>query len=126
MTADRHDIKDQLSRFQSFVALAREMGAKGVRGGEAVVIGSGSKRSVVVLFAHDDFPGTRFGYRCKTPADDRHEMIWLTEELASGGLHRIMRNDLPTPDKRGIIWTCLDGQVLRLSGSAARPTPSAG
>ena len=79
----------------------------------------GASRSVVLLFSHDDFAATRFGYRCKPPADDRYEEIWLAEEVATGGLHRMMRHDLPTPDESGIVWTHLHGQLLRWSGSSA-------
>jgi hypothetical protein len=118
VAADPRIIEEQRSLFQGFVALAHEMGATKIRNGEARIVGEGASRSVVLLFSHDDFPGTRFGYRCKPLADDRYEEIWLAEELATGGLHRMMRHDPPTPDESGIVWTHLHGQLLRWSDSA--------
>ncbi len=121
MAAHAASIEEQRSLFQGFVALAHEMGAKKVRSGETCVIDDGASRSVVFLFSHDDFPGTRFGYHCKPPADDPYEEIWLAEELATGALHRMMRYDEPTADEGGIMWTRLYGQLLGSADESAEP-----
>jgi hypothetical protein len=72
---------------------------------EVILTGRGPGRCVAVLFRHDGFPGARFGHRFPLEpfAEDR-ELIWLMEEIDTGALHRMMRND-PTADAAGIIWT---------------------
>jgi hypothetical protein len=78
---------------------------RGVTGTEVIVTGRGPGRCVAVLFAHKDFPGARFGHRFPLePFAEGHEQIWLMEEIDTGALHRMMRNE-PTADDAGIIWT---------------------
>jgi len=67
---------------------------------------------VELFSSHRDFPDARFGYRAKAPGEDDHEKLWLAEELATGGLHRIMRDTLAA-DSAGITWLRLDGPLLR-------------
>lgn len=72
---------------------------------EVILTGRGPGRCVAVLFCHEDFPGTRFGHRFPLePYGEGHEKIWLMEELDTGALHRLMRNE-PAADDAGIIWT---------------------
>jgi hypothetical protein len=60
---------------------------------------------VAVLFSHRDFPGARFGHRFPPePYGEGHETIWLMEEIDTGALHRLMRNE-HSADDAGIIWT---------------------
>ena len=67
--------------------------------------GRGPGRCVAVLFSHQDFPGARFGHRFfLEPGADDYEKIWLMEDLDTGALHRMMRNE-PAADDAGIIWT---------------------
>jgi hypothetical protein len=57
------------------------------------------------LFSHAYFPGVRFGHRFPLePYGQDHESIWLMEEIDTGALHRMMRNQ-PPADSTGIIWT---------------------
>jgi hypothetical protein len=69
--------------------------------------------SIVFFFSHRDFPDAHFGYRAKAPGEDDYEEVWLAEELATGALHRVMRDTAPAPDTAGITWLGLDGQLLR-------------
>ena len=67
--------------------------------------GTGPGRRVAVLFSHAGFPGLRFGHRFPLePYAQDYESIWLKEEIDTGALHRMMRNQ-PRPDSGGIIWT---------------------
>ena len=69
------------------------------------IIGRGPGRCVAVLFSHRDFPGARFGHRFfLEPGAEDYEKIWLMEDLDTGALHRMMRNE-PAADDAGIIWT---------------------
>lgn len=70
---------------------------------EVIIIGTGSRRCVAVLFSHESFPGIRFGHRFAPPSDE-HAPIWLMEEVETGALHRMMR-DQPAADDAGIVWT---------------------
>jgi hypothetical protein len=70
---------------------------------EVVVTGTGSWRYVAVLFSHECFPGVRFGHRF-APPPDKHAPVWLMEEIETGALHRMMR-DQPAADDAGIVWT---------------------
>jgi hypothetical protein len=78
---------------------------RGVTDTEVIITGRGPGRRVAVLFSHGDFPGARFGHRFPLePFAEGHEQIWLMEEIDTGALHRMMRNE-PTADDAGIIWT---------------------
>jgi len=87
------------------------MGARKVQNGDATLSDDGER--VVLYFSHSDFPDAHFGYRSKAPNEDAYEEVWLAEELATGALHRIMREAAPAPDDRGITWLYLHGQLLR-------------
>jgi hypothetical protein len=78
---------------------------RGVTDTEVIITGRGPGRCVAVLFSHQGFPKARFGHRFPLEpfAEDR-EKIWLMEELDTGALHRMMR-DQPAADDAGIIWT---------------------
>ncbi len=77
----------------------------GVTDTEVIITGHGARRGVAVLFSHQDFPGARFGHRFPLePYGEGHEKIWLMEEIGTGALHRMMRNE-PAADDAGIIWT---------------------
>jgi len=72
---------------------------------EVILTGRGLSRCVAVLFSHEHFPGARFGHRFPLePFAEGHEQIWLMEEIDTGALHRMMRNE-PAADDAGIIWT---------------------
>jgi hypothetical protein len=72
---------------------------------EVFITGSGSERCVAVLFAHEHFPGIRFGHRFRRePGRETYERIWLKEEIETGALRRMMQ-DPPAPDDAGVIWT---------------------
>jgi hypothetical protein len=72
---------------------------------EVIITGRGPGRCVAVLFSHEDFPGARFGHRFPLePFAEGHERIWLMEEVDTGALHRMMRDE-PAADDAGIIWT---------------------
>jgi len=100
----------QLEIFRRFGSLAVAMGAA-VHDCEARVTGDGR---VVLLFAHHDFPAVRFGYRCKPPGQARLEELWLSEEIATGALHRMMRYDRPVVSAgRGVDPTARLGSRRR-------------
>ena len=111
VTPKRYTLGEQRAIFETFVALAHSMSARKVRRAEATLTDDG--QAVVLLFSHDDFPDARFGYLAKAPTEDDHEDVWLAEELATGALHRIMRDVAPVPDAAGVTWLRLDGQLLR-------------
>ena len=72
---------------------------------DVIMIGRGPGRRVAVLFFHRDFPKARFGHRFfLEPCAEDYEKIWLKEDIDTGALHRMMRNQ-PTADSAGIIWT---------------------
>jgi hypothetical protein len=78
---------------------------RNVTDAEVILSGSGTVRRVAVLFSHDHFPGVRFGHRFPLdPFAEDHQSIWLKEEIETGALHRMMRNQ-PLADRAGIIWT---------------------
>lgn len=77
----------------------------GVTDTEVILTGRGPARCVAILFCHADFPGARFGHRFPLePFAEGHEQIWLMEEIDTGALHRLIRNE-PATDDAGIIWT---------------------
>ena len=117
-----HDIGDQVKAIEQFLLEAERFGVRGLKNGDAAVTGErGTHQRVVLFFSHADFPGVRFGYRCKPPNEDRYEEVWLGEELATGALHRTMRYDAPAPDETGIIWLRLHGQLLGLDDENVLP-----
>ena len=106
-----HTLNAQLTSFEIFTDFAHQLGAPQVRTSVATISDDGQR--VELFFSHKDFPSARFGYRAKEPGQDDHEKLWLTEELATGALHRIMRDAPPTADATGITWLRLDEQLLR-------------
>lgn len=101
----------QLSEFERFPELADEMRAE-IRVVMVRLVGRDASRAVAVFFRHDDFPDELFAYRCLPPGTDRYERVWLGEELATGGLHRIMRSGPPVADVDGVVWLRLHGSAL--------------
>ena len=72
---------------------------------EVILTGTGPGQRVTVLFSHTDFPGARFGHRFPLdPFGKDYESIWLKEEVETGALNRMMRNQ-PPADSTGTIWT---------------------
>jgi hypothetical protein len=72
---------------------------------DVILNGTGPARRVAVLFSHSHFPGTRFGHRFPLePYAEYREKIWLMEEIDTGALHRMMR-DQPPADSTSTIWT---------------------
>ncbi|HEY7429150.1 MAG TPA: hypothetical protein VH641_00290 [Streptosporangiaceae bacterium] len=73
---------------------------------EVVITGDGRGQRVAVLFHHEHFPGIRFGHRFPHPSEELAEyaVIWLQEEIGTGALYRMMRDD-PAADSAGIVWT---------------------
>lgn len=77
----------------------------GVTDTQVILTGRGPARCVAILFSHADFPGARFGHRFPLePFGEGHEQTWLMEEIDTGALHRMMRDE-PAADGAGIIWT---------------------
>lgn len=111
VTPRKHTLDERRTVFESFVDLAHAMGARKVPNGHVTLSDDGE--TVILYFSHSDYPDARFGYRAKAPNEDADEEVWLAEELATGALHRIMRDVAPMPDDRGITWLFLDGQLLR-------------
>lgn len=70
---------------------------------DVIITGTGPSRSLAILFSHQSYPGVRFGHRFAR-SGDKHSLIWLMEEIETGALYRMMR-DNPTPDDAGITWT---------------------
>jgi hypothetical protein len=103
--------EEQLTSSGTFIDFAHQLGAPQVHATDATISDGGQK--VELFFSHRDFPDARFGYHAKTPGDDVHEKLWLAEELATGALHRIMRDTTPAADAAGITWLRLDEQLLR-------------
>lgn len=112
MTPDAGDLDKQLAGFENFLGFAHSLGATKVRAPAGVRISSDGQR-VELFFSHADFPDASFGYRAKTPGRDPHEQLWLAEELATGALHRLMRDTAAVADSAGMTWLRLDGQELR-------------
>jgi hypothetical protein len=95
----------------------------GVTDTEVIITGRGPGRCVAVLFSHQDFPTARFGHRFPLePFAEGHEKIWFMEEMDTGALHRMMRNE-PAADDAGIIWTTWGNPDPRL-GEQAQGKPS--
>ncbi|MGC8510985.1 MAG: hypothetical protein ACP5PB_08975 [Acidimicrobiales bacterium] len=111
MTPNVGTLSEQLTSFENFTDFARELGAPEVQVADVTISDDGQR--VELFFSHRDFPDARFGYRAKTPGEDVHEKLWLAEELATGALHRIMRDGTPVIDAAGITWLRLDEQLLR-------------
>ncbi|MDA8071699.1 MAG: hypothetical protein M0Z82_08880 [Actinomycetota bacterium] len=105
-------LQRQQAEFEQFVGFAQAMGVKGLRVAGTRIVDTGESRSVEVLFGHDGFVGELFGYRCMAPGDDPHERVWLAEELATGALHRLMRDGRVDRDADGVVWLRLRGSVL--------------
>jgi hypothetical protein len=107
-----HTLNAKLTNFENFTDFAHQLGAPQVQASVATISDDGQR--VELFFSHKDFPSARFGYRAKAPGQDDHEKLLLTEELATGALHRIMRDAPPTADATGITWLRLDEQLLRV------------
>ena len=104
-------VNEQLASFEVFTDYAHRLGAPQVHTPHATISEDGQR--VELLFSHADFPSTLFGYRAKAPGEDVNETLWLAEELATGALHRIMRDTAATIDATGMTWLRLDAQLLR-------------
>ena len=105
-------LNEQVASYGTFIDFMHQLGATRVRAvADATISGDGQR--VELFFSHDDFPDARWGYRAKAPGEDSHEQLWLGEELATGALHRIMRETTPIADSAGITWLRMDGQLLR-------------
>ncbi len=111
VTPNARALDEQLASFEVFTDFAHSLGAPQVEAVEAIISDSGER--VELFFSHKDFPNARFGYHAKAPGEDLHEQVWLAEELATGALHGIMREPIPTADAAGITWLRLDEQLLR-------------
>jgi len=111
VTPNARTLDEQLTSFELFVGFAHQLGAPQVQAADATISDGGQR--VELFFSHSDFPDARFGYRAKAPGEDVHEKLWLAEELATGALHRIMRDTTPPADAAGITWLRLDEQLLR-------------
>ena len=107
-------LDEQRAAFERFAELAGEMGAGKLRDARARIVDKGVRRAVALRFSHVDFPGACFAYLAKPPGEDQHEAVWLAEELATGGLHRLVRAASAPADDEGVVWLHLHGQVLRL------------
>jgi len=102
---------EQLASFENFTHFAHQLGASQLQAADATISDDGQR--VEFFFSHTDFSNARFGYRAKAPGEDIHEKLWLAEELATGSLHRIMRDTTPAADASGITWLRLDEHLLR-------------
>jgi hypothetical protein len=111
VTPNVRTLYEQLTSFETFSDFAHQLGALQVQAVDATI--SDVSKKVELFFLHSDFPEARFGYRAKAPGEDVHEKLWLAEELATGALHRIMRDITPAADAAGTTWLRLDGQLLR-------------
>jgi hypothetical protein len=111
VTPNVRTLDEQLTSFETFIDFAHQLGALQVQAVEATISDVG--QSVELFFLHNDFADARFGYRAKAPGEDAHEELWLAEGLATGALHRIMRDITPAADAAGTTWLRLDGQLLR-------------
>ncbi|MGH8979450.1 MAG: hypothetical protein ACRDWE_00310 [Acidimicrobiales bacterium] len=96
-------LEDQLSDFEVFGWLSSAM-STGVRVVVMRILETRRERAVVVFFVDDRHPGSLFAYRCMPPGTDVHEPVWLGEELATGGLARVMRRGRPAADPDGVVW----------------------
>jgi len=105
-------LDEQLTSFGTFIDFVHQLGATRVHATADATISDDGQR-VELYFSHGDFPDARFGYRAKAPGEDAHERLWLAEGLATGALHRIMRDTNPAADSAGITWLRLNGQLLR-------------
>jgi len=111
VTPNVRNLDEQLTSFETFIDFAHQLGAPQTHAVNATISDGG--QNVEFFFLHSDFPDARFGYRAKAPGEDVHEKLWLAEELATGALHRIMRDITPPADAAGTTWLRLDGQLLR-------------
>ena len=111
VTPSVRTLNEQLTSFEVFTDFAHQLGAPQVQAAVATISDDGQR--VEPFFSHEDFPNARFGYRAKAPGQDAHEKLWLGEELATGALHRIMREATPPADAAGITRLRLDEQLLR-------------
>jgi hypothetical protein len=109
------------SEFERFAELAGAMGVKGLRVTDVQVVGTADSPRVHMCFQHENFSGALFAYESMPAGVDRHELVWLAEELATGALHRLMRDEQPLADKDGLIWVRLRGQVLAAGRSTTEP-----
>ncbi|MBW4078771.1 MAG: hypothetical protein HIU84_09770, partial [Acidobacteria bacterium] len=96
MKPNERALNNQLRSFENFADLAHQLGALRVLTTDARIGDDGS--SVELFFSYGEFPDARFAYRAKAPGEDVHETLWLAEELATGALHRIMRDVDPKGD----------------------------
>ncbi len=69
---------------------------------DVVIAREGDEPQLVVLFSHRDFPGVRFGHRCRPGEPEAHRSLMTSIEAR--GLH-LMMDDPPAPDGAGITWT---------------------
>lgn len=114
LSSDRPGDADRLrqrSEFEQFPGLAEAMGVKGLRVAGTHIVGQGSP-TVALFFRLGDFPGELFAYRCMVPGEDPHEQVWLAEELATGALHRLVRDGRVDRVVDGVVWIRLRGSVL--------------
>lgn len=114
-TSNRPDdaaLQHQQSDYERFADLAEAMGVKGLRVAGTRIVGKGGSRSVALFFRHEDFPGEQFAYSGMVPEADPHERVWLAEELATGALHRLVRDGRVDRNADGVVWLRLRGSVL--------------
>jgi hypothetical protein len=98
-------VRDGAHPGDSLPPLQRRPFIGNVTDAEVILSGTGPGRRVAVLFNHGHFPGVGFGHRFPLePYAQDHESIWLMEEIDTGALHRMMKNQ-PPADSNGIIWT---------------------
>lgn len=110
--SDDPALERQLAEFERFATLADAMRAD-IRVVMVRIVGRATSRAVAVFFHHDDFPDVFFAYRpVLATGTDPHEGVWLAEELATGGLHQMMRRGEPAADVDGVVWLRLRGSTL--------------
>ena len=109
---DGPPLQRQQSDFDRLQDLAETMGTTGLRVAGTRIVGKGGSRSVALFFQHEDFPGEQFAYSGMVPEADPHERVWLAEELATGALHRLMRDGRVDRNADGVVWLRLRGSAL--------------
>lgn len=102
----------QRSELERFAELAGAMGAVRLRVVAVRLVERAGAQAVALFFRHEEFPDVLFAYRAMPPGADPHERVWLAEELATGGLVRIMRAARPVADVDGVVWLELRGSRL--------------